>query len=236
MKICKLIFVFSVFFFTLNCSNSTAVQSLDLEVQIKGLSSGRLFILREKNNKYVKIDSHEINLQKKILFKIPLNEPEILFLVVDRKATRSDDNVLYFFAEPKPMQITTNIENFSYAAEITGSENHNLLTSYQKGIKKLSHLELEYLNEQRVNSGETHIIDTKILKINRKKTLYATNFAFSNRDKEIAPYIALINKDQWNFKISDSLYNSLSTNARNSIYGKQFQETIKQKKELFKSE
>ena len=54
----------------------------------------------------------------------------------------------------------------------------------------------------------------------RRRILFATNYAVSNADYEVAPYIALTALSNANIKLLDTVNNSLSESVKNSIYGK----------------
>jgi hypothetical protein len=60
----------------------------------------------------------------------------------------------------------------------------------------------------------------------RRRVLYTTNFALTNADTEVAPYIALTEMYDASLKMLDTVNNSLSTEIKASDYGKRFQEYL----------
>jgi len=76
--------------------------------------------------------------------------------------------------------------------------------------------------------------DTKLIaqlendynKLIRRKVLFTTNFAISNADSEVAPYLALTEMYDASLKMLDTVNNSLSENIKKSDYGKRFQDYL----------
>ncbi len=65
----------------------------------------------------------------------------------------------------------------------------------------------------------------------KRKHLYTTNFAISNSDSEVAPYLALTALTDANIQLLDTIQKSLSDRVKKSAYGKElnaFLNTIKE--------
>jgi hypothetical protein len=60
-----------------SCSNNN---ELILDVEIKDLKKGKLFLTKHNDSVFQPIDSFNVNGQKNIVFKHELNEPQFLFL------------------------------------------------------------------------------------------------------------------------------------------------------------
>jgi hypothetical protein len=60
----------------------------------------------------------------------------------------------------------------------------------------------------------------------RRRVLYTTNFAISNANSEVAPYIALTEMYDASLKMLDTVNNSLTPAIKASDYGKRFQEYL----------
>ena len=56
--------------------------------------------------------------------------------------------------------------------------------------------------------------------------LFTTNFAITNSDSEVAPYIALTEMYDASLKMLDTVNNSLSDKVKKSDYGKRLQEYL----------
>jgi len=65
-------------------------------------------------------------------------------------------------------------------------------------------------------------VDEGYKKLFRRKVLFAANFAISNSDFEVSPYIGLTELYNANIKLLDTLNNSLSEKVKKSTYGKRF--------------
>ena len=72
------------------------------------------------------------------LGEIPLEEPEMLFLTLDRGQSNSIDNSLQFFAEKGKMNITSKLKTFYTAAKITGSKNQELFEEFNSFNSKFN--------------------------------------------------------------------------------------------------
>ena len=68
----------------------------------------------------------------------------------------------------------------------------------------------------------------------RRKYLYATNFAITHADSEVAPYLALTVLNNANIKLLDTINQSLSGAIKNSTYGKELKKYITDIKEIEK--
>ena len=77
-------------------------------------------------------------------------------------------------------------------------------------------------------------VNSESEKIVKRKYLFAINFAMNNKDKEIAPYIALSEVYDANIKYLDTINNALSPNVAKSKYGKMLSEFIQKRKEAEK--
>ena len=62
--------------------------------------------------------------------------------------------------------------------------------------------------------------------------MYAANFALTNADHEVAPYIALTDIYDINIKFLDTIQKSMTPAVANSKYGKKFNEYLAERKKL----
>jgi hypothetical protein len=128
------------------------VAGLQLTGNIKGLSQGKIYIQKIQDSTLVILDS--------IIFKgkdtnfesnIELDEPEMLYIFLDRGQTNSIDNNLPFFAEPGKMELKTTLKQFYADAKITGSKNHELLQKFNEMNQKFTTENLTLI-EKRLNN------------------------------------------------------------------------------------
>ncbi len=221
-----------------SCSKSESENNLHITGTIKGLKKGTLYIQRIVDTTLVAIDSIVIDGSSSFERDIELKSPEMLYLFLDRGTSNSLDNNLMFFAEPGKINIETKLESYIADAKITGSKNQDLYEEY-KAINSRFRDENLTLIEQKFNaikSKNAKSIDSLSNKQDsniKRKYLYATNFAISNKDYEIAPYIALSEIYDINIKYLDTIQKSMSPKVAQSLYGKKLTEyvaTIKNQK------
>jgi len=209
--------------------------NLHITGNVKGLRQGKLYIQKISDTALVAVDSIIIDGDSNFKSDIQLDSPEMLYLFVDRGVTNSIDNNLMFFAEPGNMTINTTLERFFADAKITGSKNQKAFEDYKKIMSRFSNSELALTEEKlralqfkRKANVDVEAENEKLLK---RKYLFAINFAMNNKDKEIAPYIALAEVYNANIKYLDTINNSLTPKVAKSKYGKMLSDFIQKRKE-----
>lgn len=208
-----------------SCSKKESTDSLHITGNIKGLKNGTLYIQRVVDTSLVAIDSIKIDGNSAFERDIKLESPEMLYLFLDRGVTNSLDNNLIFFAEPGNINIDTNLDNFIYAAKITGSKNQELYEEYKKinsrfNDENLNMVEAKFKAIKKQDQKAVDSINTKQESNIKRKYLYATNFAINHKDQEIAPYIALAEIYDINVKFLDTIQKSMTPKVAQSLYGK----------------
>ena len=211
-------------FLIVACSNQNSDKNLQITGNIKGLKKGTLYLKKLEDTSLVLIDSIIIDGDSNFKSNIDIKSPEMLYLFLDRGTSNTLDNSLMFFAEPGKINITTDLEYYYANAKITGSKNQDLFDSYKK-------IKSRFNDEQLTNSEER----MKMLKNNtttalqknqanydaiiKRKYLYAINFAVTNNQYEIAPYIALSEINDATIKYLDTIQKSMSPKVSKSKYG-----------------
>ena len=219
------------------CNEKESDKNFELTGNIKVLKKGTLYIQRIVDTAYVNIDTIQINGDAHFQSNFNINSPEMLYLFLDRVVTKSLDNNLAFFAEPGKMNIETDLESFYAKAKITGSKNHDLLEDYKKVNSKF-HDQLFSLTEakyQAMKYNKAKVLDSIIReeeRIIKRRYLYTVNYAVTNKDHEIAPYIALSEISDVALKYLDTIQKSMTPKVAQSLYGKKLTEYyIARKKE-----
>ena len=149
-----------------------------------------------------------------------LKTPEMYFLTLDKKESEK----IPFFGEKGTLTITSKLEKLLFAAKITGSKNQELLDEYKSMIQQFRGKELDFFKDRfdaQKNNDEALVtkIDSDQENLTKRKYLYTTNFALQHSDKEVAPYIALTELYNANFKLLDTINKSLSKDIKVSKYG-----------------
>lgn len=208
-----------------SCEKKESDKNLHIVGNIKGLKKGTLYIQKVIDTSLVAIDTIQIDGDSHFTSDIDLKSPEMFYLFLDRGVTNSLDNNLPFFVEPGTITIETELERFLSGAKITGSKNNDKYQEFKKVKTRFTDENL-VLMEQKLNAfknNNTKVIDSIELlqdRNTRRFYLYTTNFAVTNKDFELAPYLALSEIPDINFKFLDTIQKSMTPKVAQSYYGK----------------
>ncbi len=206
------------------CSDKKSDKNFEITGTIKGLKKGTLYIQHIEDTTVVTIDTIKIDGNSSFSSAFDLKSPEMLYLYLDRGTSNTIDNRLQFFAEPGKLNIETDLELFYANAKITGSKNQELYEKYKKIASRYNDEQL-LLTEERFkalkSNNEAAILsnEAKYNAILKRKYLYAINFAVTNKNYEVAPYIALSEINNATTKYLDTINNCLSKKVAKSKYG-----------------
>jgi len=219
----KLLLALLSLFIIASCENKPET-NLQITGVVKGLQKGTLYLKKMGDSTFITLDSIKIDGKSEFESAIDLKSPEMLYLFLDRGETKSGDDNLMFFAEPGKINITTDLEYFYSKAVITGSKNNELFENYKKITSKYNEQQLE-LTVAKINALKNKQLDLfasieeKSNVITKRKYLYAINFAVTNKDYEVAPYIALSEINDATDKYLDTIQKSMSPKVAKSRYG-----------------
>jgi hypothetical protein len=233
-KTSMLVIVFSAF---IACQKTTLEDfNLTLKGEIKGIKTGTLYIQQLQDSTLVVLDSIVFKGQSTFESRLNIESPEMLYLFLNRGGlSNSIDNNLPVFVEPGEITLQTDRENFYANAKITGSTNHELWETHLKNIsgiknRNLALTNLEFKAIRHKNKAQLDsIYEAKDL-LTKRKYLITINFALNNKDKEIAPYLALSEVFDARIKYLDTINNSLTPEVANSKYGKILKSFIEERK------
>lgn len=219
----KLLLALLSLFIIASCENKPET-NLQITGVVKGLQKGTLYLKKMGDSTFITLDSMKIDGKSEFESNIDLKSPEMLYLFLDRGETKSGDNNLMFFAEPGKINIATDLEYFYSKAVITGSKNNELFENYKKITSKYNEQQLE-LTVAKINALKNKQMDLiasieeKSSVITKRKYLYAINFAVTNKNYEVAPYIALSEINDATVKYLDTIQKSMSPKVAKSRYG-----------------
>jgi len=219
----KLLLALLSLFILASCENKPET-NLQITGVVKGLQKGTLYLKKMGDSSFITLDSMKIDGKSEFESNIDLKSPEMLYLFLDRGETKSGDDNLMFFAEPGKINIATDLEYFYSKALITGSKNNELYENYKKITSKYNEQQLE-LTVSKINALKSKQMDLiasieeKSNAITKRKYLYAINFAVTNKDYEVAPYIALSEINDATVKYLDTIQKSMSPKVAKSRYG-----------------
>lgn len=196
--------------------------------QIKGLKKGKLYLQKMVDTVLVSVDS--IALLGTETFKLTDNvdSPVLYYLTFDGNTT---DKRILFFGEKGTITINDKVDEFGFNPEINGSKNQKILDKFNVMSKMFQNQRLEFIKkdfEAKKAKDEKLIekLEKDYQRLVRRRVLYTTNFALTNADTEVAPYIALTEMYDASLKMLDTVNNSLSPEIKASDYGKRFQEYL----------
>ena len=220
---------------TFSCNSTKNEDNFFLSGNIKGLKKGMLYLEKIKDTSVVVIDSAVISGSSNFQLSTYLDEPEMLYLYLQKTEGVENYERLDFFAEPGEMLIETSLEKFNIDAKVSGSENHEKLEEFKKLMQRYNDRSLDVLKasleaEQRNKTAEIDKLQNQYESLMRSKYLAAVNYAIANKDKSIAPYIVLSQIYDANIKYLDTVYQSLNEDVKVSKYGKQLQQYIDERK------
>ncbi|MBU2919715.1 DUF4369 domain-containing protein [Winogradskyella psychrotolerans] len=200
-----------------------------LKGHIKGLKKGVVYLQKDGDSTIIDLDSMVITGQPEFNLHTNLEEPILLYLKLFKND--GEEHYIPFFADKGITEINTTLKNFNFNSEIKGSKQHELLEQYLGIISQFNNKNLDII-EARFNAQKNNDsiavdslgrITDQLLK---RKYAYTIQFAMNNKDSEIAPYLALYEARNANPVYIDSIYNNLTTEIKNSFYGKKLGKAI----------
>lgn len=196
--------------------------------QIKGLKKGKLYLQKMVDTVLVSVDS--VALFDNDAFKLTDNvdSPVLYYLTFDGNTT---DKRILFFGEQGTITINDNVENFGFNPEINGSKNQEIFDQFNTMSRKFQNQRLDFIkrNFDAKKANDQNLLnqlEKDYKSLVRRRVLYTTNFAISNADSEVAPYIGLTEMYDASLQLLDTVNKSLTPKIKDSKYGKRFQEYL----------
>ncbi|MFL2584620.1 MAG: DUF4369 domain-containing protein [Flavobacteriaceae bacterium] len=204
---------------------------MQVEVFVKDLKKGTLYLERVQDSILVAVDSMQITQEKPIVLEADLNHPELFYVLLERNKADDFDNRIPFFGEAGNISIQTTLDGYVTKAEVVGSPTQDIFNSYNKVISQFNNEELDllaaYLQAQiSQNSDSLALLEKQSASLAKRKILFTANFAVNNNNSVIAPYLALYNLTSGSKTLLDTIASSMSDDVRNSSYGKQLRDYL----------
>jgi RecG-like helicase len=198
---------------------------------VKGLKKGTLYLHKQIDSLVVAVDSVFVDGTDEFLLSDVIESPEMYYVSLGE-----GDKRIAFFGEKDTVQINTVLDKFDLRAEISGSANHDLLEKFYDMKTKFNDQNLDLIKEEfearKAQSQDSlDAVSKKMKSLERRRYLYTTNFAVTNNDYEVSPYIALTELNYANVKLLDTINASLTDKVKQSKYGKEFDSYVKRIKE-----
>jgi uncharacterized protein YfbU (UPF0304 family) len=197
--------------------------------QIKGLKKGTLYLQKIENDTVLKtIDSVTVLGSDQFTMTANIDEPEMYYLTFDGNTT---NKYITFFADKGVINVTDDVAKFGLNPVITGSKNQDILNDYTKISRRFNDQNLDLIQrkfyaQKSNNKDSVDIITKEYESLLRRRYMVTVNFALNNKDNHVAPYLALTELVNANVKWLDTINKSLSTEVKNSIYGKKLDKFV----------
>ncbi len=202
---------------------------------IDGLKEGTLYLQKVQDTTLVNLDSLVVNGDANFVFSTTIEEPEVLYIYLDKKDFNDLNDRVDFFAEPGKMTFHTTLRRFEKDAKITGSKNQKDLEAFKEFMTKYNTKELMLLRDgmdaqKDENAKKVMEINEQISNYAKSRMRYILNYAFTNNDKEITPYVVTTETYDANIRFLDTIYQQLTPKIAASKYGKKLKELVEKRK------
>ena len=220
---------------------SSEEKNLVVKGNVEGLKKGTIYLQKIENDSLVNIDSVVVRGDANFVMESNISSPQMMYLFLDKVDNATYIERIEFFAEEGEVVINTTLKNFQLDAKVSGSANQEKLVDYRKMMSRFNDRNLELIQKnfeaQRDNNEEQVIATNKEYdRLLARKYLYTVNFALNNKDLEIAPYLALSEVFDANIKYLDTIYNSMTPKVKESMYGEELKDFLKERRDLEKLE
>ena len=213
------------------CNNSESNNYMLVNGKIDGLRKGKLYLQQFVDSVFVSIDSTEVNNKFEFNLGTQIDEPDIYYLYLDKDDGDSVNDRIKFFGDSGEITINSRLITFDSNAEISGSKNQTLMEEYQLIIRKfnlenLDLLEIYYYSQINGNNKRFDSVNDAINNLIKRKYLYSLNFASTNADYEISPFILTTEVPDANKELLKQVYDKFNDSIKVSKYGKLLMEII----------
>ena len=225
----KVLFIALIILTVSSCKNEVE-NTMFVKGKIKGLKKGTLYLQKQVDSLILSVDSLMVNGRNDFLLEDIIESPEIYYLTL-----KDSDKRIMFFGEKDTIKINSVLDKFDIKAEITGSENQNILNGYYELKRRFNDNNLDLIKEELEaqrsgNQDSIMLVEEKMKRLLKRRYLVTINYVINNADYEAAPYIALSEVYDTNISMLDTINNSLSPSVSMSKYGILLQEYIDERK------
>ncbi|OUR99292.1 hypothetical protein A9Q86_11990 [Flavobacteriales bacterium 33_180_T64] len=215
-----------------SCGKETQ-HDFTLKGHVKGLKKGTVYLQKQQDTIMVTVDSLHINGSSNFELHTSLDEPEILFLILNKNDNQ--EGTVVFFADKGITEINSTLKNFNFDATIKGSKQQETLDEYLVMMSKFNNKNLDMIKEslesQRVqDTVKTLALQKDFDNLLKRKYLYTINFAVNHPESEVSPYLAISEVPNTSVKFLEEIYNALTDAIKASKYGKQLKALIEERK------
>lgn len=224
----KIVNLFLLSILIISCSKTG---NLTVSGTVKGLKKGTLYVQHIEDTVLVNLDSLLVDGNPDFEFILDIEEPEVFYLHLDKTDESGYDDRIPFFAEAGRINITTSLKNFEGFAAVIGSENQMHWTEFRNMNNQFNSKNLDLIKgsfEARQSGNQEDILayDDSLQSLLKRKYLYTGNFAVSNKELEIAPYLLMTQIPDATTSYLDTIYRTFPRKTKQSKYGRQLKNLI----------
>lgn len=201
---------------------------------VDGLKLGTIYLQQLNDTVLVNVDSVIVDGEAPFQLASDIEEPQIMYLYLDKKDGIEFNDRISFFAQDTIMTIATTLENFENDAVVTGGANQAIYTKFLEVNKKLNQEYTELIKRniilnqsEKIDPLAVDSLQRAIEKHTRRKVGYVVNYAQLHKENEVAAYILATEATEANPFYLDSIYKQMPKKIQTSRYGKQLSELIK---------
>ena len=213
------------------CQKHNSSGNLLVMGTVRGLRLGTLEIKKMEKDSLVTLDSIKVDGNENFEFHTTIDGAQPMVLELPEV---KDGQILFFAAPHDTIHIFTFVESFGLYPIVKGGDNQTEKNAYDKMIKKFNDKEID-LFKAKFEAAKEHLMQKadslgkKLNNLKQKRKLYTLNFVFRNKDKAIAPYIAMIEFYD-NPKALDTIYKILSETIKETMYAKKIKNLLDKQK------
>jgi Domain of unknown function (DUF4369) len=209
------------FFLAYGCAPE---HEMKLTGNVDGLKKGTLLLQKIEDSVLVSIDSIAMTGDENFEFSVSVPSPQVHYLYLRLKNGDLLDERIPFFAEEGEVNITTTLEKFGNEYQVMGSENHEKLQEYKKLMQRYANKNLDVVSLKlkamaEKNDSVYNSLQMQEERLLRSKYLASVNYALTQKELEIAPYIMVYEIPGITQKYLDTVYKALPQNIKDSKYG-----------------
>ena len=171
------------------------------------------------------------------IISIIKGDEELVEAVIDNEVSVITDKTPFYgesggqVGDIGEITINSRVNTFDTNAEILGSDNQTLMEEYISIIRKfnlenLDLLEIYYDSQINGNNKRFDSVNDAINNLIKRKYLYSLNFATTNANYEVSPYILTTEVPDANKELLKQVYDKFNDSIKDSKYGKLLMEII----------
>lgn len=232
----NLFLLLSILTLVSSCANDK-YEGLVLNGTIENLKVGTVYLQKINKGTMVNLDSITLDGTGSFTLKTALDEPQLLYVYLQKKDASDYNDRIAFFATDTIMTLKTDLYDFEKNAVISGGLNQALYTTFNKNAVRLNEVYTDLVKRELALQANENASATDYDELGkaydaylRKKVLYTVNFANTNKNSAFAAYLLLEEAENANPKLIDSVFKMMPKKIQTSLYGKELSEFLKDSK------